>query len=116
MGHRPKRRLHAVELFSDLVISEAEAVFIGQSKEISGHGLGQRPQGNSYQKLDGPPCDPYGGGVSFGGWPSRAAKARLSRRSRLGTHTRSTRADAPAGQSSPPRPLLLCIAAMQSPC
>jgi hypothetical protein len=55
-------------------------------------------------------------GFSFGRWPSRAAKARLSRRSRLGTHTRSTRADAPPGQSSPPRPLWLCIADMQSPC
>jgi hypothetical protein len=58
----PARGLHAIELFSDLVISEAEAVFIRQSKEISRHGLG-RPQGNSYQKLDGPSCDPYGGGV-----------------------------------------------------
>jgi hypothetical protein len=49
-GHRHSmlaRGLHAVELFSHLVISEAEAVLIGQSKEISRHGLGQRPPGDS---------------------------------------------------------------------
>jgi hypothetical protein len=39
------RCLHEIEFFSDLVISKAEAVFIGQSKEISRHGLGQQPPG-----------------------------------------------------------------------
>jgi hypothetical protein len=42
------------------------------------------------------------------------AKARLSRSSRLGTHTRSIQAHFRAAQSSPPRPLWFCIAGMQS--
>jgi hypothetical protein len=41
---------------------------------------------------------------------SVAAKASLSRRSRLGTHTRSIQAHIRAVQSSPPRPLWLCSA------
>jgi hypothetical protein len=43
-----------------------------------------------------------------------AAKARLSRSSTLGTHTRSTQAHLPAAQSSPPRPLWYCTADRQS--
>ena len=46
---------------------------------------------------------------------SLAAKPRLSRSGTLGTHTRSTQAHLRAVQSSPPRPLGLCIADMQSP-
>jgi hypothetical protein len=42
------------------------------------------------------------------------AKARLSRNSRLGTHTRSIRAHFRAAQSSPPRPLWFYIADMES--
>ena len=42
------------------------------------------------------------------------AKARLSRSSRLGTHTRSIQAHFRAAQSSPPRPLWFCIADMHS--
>jgi hypothetical protein len=42
------------------------------------------------------------------------AKARLSRRSRLGTHTRSIQAHFRAAQSSPPRPLWFRIADMHS--
>jgi hypothetical protein len=42
------------------------------------------------------------------------AKARLSRSSRRGTHTRSTQAHFRAAQSSPPRPLWFCIADMHS--
>jgi hypothetical protein len=45
---------------------------------------------------------------------SWAAKSRLSRSSTLGTHTRSIQAHAPAAQSSPPRPLWLCIADRES--
>jgi hypothetical protein len=43
-----------------------------------------------------------------------AAKARLSRSSRLDTHTRSIQAHFRAAQSSPPRPLWFCIADMHS--
>jgi hypothetical protein len=43
-----------------------------------------------------------------------AAKSRLSRSSRLGTHTRSIQAHLRAARSSPPRPLLFCIVDMQS--
>jgi hypothetical protein len=50
-----------------------------------------------------------------GGGAALAAKARLSRSSRLGTHTRSTQPRLPAAQSSPPRPLWFCIVDMQSP-
>jgi hypothetical protein len=111
------RCLHEIEFFSDLVSSEAEVVFIGQSKEISRHGLGQRsPRGIRTKNSIARPAILMAAGLSFGGWPSRAAKARLSRMSMPGTHTRSTRADPPPGQSSPPRPLWLCIADMQSPC
>src|SRR5512132_3869158 len=42
------------------------------------------------------------------------AKARLSRSSTLGTHTRSTQAHLPAAQSSPPRPLWYCTADRES--
>jgi hypothetical protein len=42
------------------------------------------------------------------------AKARLSRSSRLGTHTRSIQAHFRATQSSPPCPLWFCIADMHS--
>jgi hypothetical protein len=42
------------------------------------------------------------------------AKARLSRSSRLGIHTRSIQAHFRAAQSSPPRPLWFCIADMHS--
>src|ERR1700730_4355457 len=37
------------------------------------------------------------------------AKSRLSRSSRLGTHTRSIQAHLRAARSSPPRPLWFCI-------
>ena len=43
-----------------------------------------------------------------------AAKSRLSRSSRLGTHTRSIQAHLRAAQSSPPRPLWFCIADRKS--
>jgi hypothetical protein len=46
--------------------------------------------------------------------PPLAAKSRLSRSSRLGTHTRLIQARLRAARSSPPRPLWLCIVDMQS--
>jgi hypothetical protein len=54
-------------------------------------------------------------GFSVAHWPSRAAKPRLSRSGTLDTRTQSSRVDLPMGQCSPPRPLGLCIADMQSP-
>src|SRR4029077_3987034 len=55
-------------------------------------------------------------GVSFRGWLSKAAKSRLLRSGTLATRTRSSQLHLRAAQSSPPRPLGLCIADMQSPC
>jgi hypothetical protein len=74
------------------------------------------PSGTSSDQLPSGSSAPAGGleamGAAFG-YPL-TAKARLSRSSRLGTHTRSNQAQLRAAQSSPPRPLWFCIADMQS--
>jgi hypothetical protein len=64
----PSRFLHEIEFFPDIV---SEDIAIRHMKEITRHGLGQRPQGY------GPPCDPYGGGVFLWGFALKGCKNTL---------------------------------------